>query len=106
VSVRVCACARVPCARIVCFALPGPRAAAVTLLHLFAPYLLLSLVHPVVAHARTLLGLQWAVAAVTCGFVVSHRRHLMVWAIFAPKLVFEATISGVVTLVLLASGGA
>ncbi len=82
-----------------------------TLLHLLAPHIMVLGLAPVVVRARpdatpattsvtvTVMRLQWAVAAVTATFVVSHRRHLMVWAIFAPKLAFEALLAGAVTVV-------
>jgi hypothetical protein len=90
---------------------PTRRAVPLTLLHLLGPYILVALLAPVVVSSvrgptdpdpapgvsLSLLGFQWAVAGVTCAFVVTHRRHLMVWSIFAPKLAFEVVISGAVT---------
>lgn len=66
----------------------------------FAPLLLPALALPLLArlaalpHPRLLLG--WALvfvvrAACTTAFVYGARRHLMVWRVFAPKFLFDAT---------------
>ncbi len=41
-------------------------------------------------------ALQSCVLATTTCFTVAQRRHLMVWAVFAPKLAFEVCIWAVV----------
>ena len=103
-------------------------AAVLTLLHTLASHILVGTSLPLIVHhrlpdaldaddksvavanaCRQLLALQWTVASVVAVFVVCQRRHLMVWAIFAPKLAFEVafcvTTTAVVCATLAAVGG-